>query len=103
MSHAVENDGTGTGKLLLKLTRASVGIFYHTANAATIAAHALSAAICRHGSPDSGPKLSSIRQRRAARNVCNCAAGGTAFIFTGWFVTAFAFYAATGTAFVIAL
>ncbi len=31
MSHAIENAGTGTGKLLLKLTRDSAGIFYHTA------------------------------------------------------------------------
>ena len=50
MSHAVENDSAGTGKLLFKLTRESDGIFYHTANAATIAAHVFRAAICRHGS-----------------------------------------------------
>ena len=50
MSHAVENDSTGTGKLLFKLTRDSDGIFYHTANAVTIAAHVFRAAICRHGS-----------------------------------------------------
>ena len=34
MSHAVENDSTGTGKLLFKLTRDSEGIFCHTQNIA---------------------------------------------------------------------
>ena len=54
MSHAVENACTGTGKPLFKLTRDSAGIFYHTAKAATTAAHVFRAAVCRHGSKVDG-------------------------------------------------
>ena len=50
MSHAQMKLRLVPGELLSKLSWDQTELHLHTANAATIAAHAFCAAICRHGS-----------------------------------------------------